>query len=97
MGGMKRKRAGVRDKGVLEEFRKEPRPVGGVPTATYGRCQRSGDKRLKRRYRTLADAERVADIHSVTFGQVLSAYLCECGWYHIGKPGRAPAEEEQDG
>ena len=71
--------------------------MGGMPTATYGRCQRAGDKRHKRRYRTLADAERVADVHSVTWGTMLSAYLCECGFYHIGKPGIAPAEEEQDG
>ena len=94
-GGTKRRKAGVREQGVLREFRKEPRAVGGPPTAApYPRCVRQWDGRAKKRYITQGDAERVADIHSVTYGQVLEVYLCECGFYHIGRPLKGAAQED---
>ena len=96
-GGTKRRKAGVRNKGVLAEFRKEPRAVGGPPTESpYIRCVRQRDGRVKKRYLTLADAERVADIHSVSYGNPMEAYACECGFYHIGRPLKGAAQGVYD-
>ena len=92
----KRRKARVRSKGVLAEFRKEPRAVDGPSGGTYPRCVRREDGRLKKRYRTLADAERIAEIHSLSYSNPLEAYQCECGGYHIGRPRKA-AKEVGDG
>ena len=70
-------------------------PVRNLPEKIYWSCRRRVDEELKLRYRSLADAERVAEIKSVSYGQNWVGYECRCGYYHIGRP--LPAGEDQDG